>query len=62
MGGTLGRLLGGKQAKLMYILEFLDNLIGGFTAETTIRISKRLKNVGLFTRVLYRENDHPGIF
>ena len=33
------RLLGGKEAKLMYILEFLDHLLGGFTAKTTIRIS-----------------------
>ena len=44
------RLLGGKEAEFIYISEFLVHLLGGFTAKTTIRISKRLKKFGLFSR------------
>ena len=32
----LRRLLGGREAKLMYMLEFLDHLLRGFTAKTTL--------------------------
>ena len=35
----MGRLLGGKQAKLLHMLKVLGHLLGGFTAETTLRIS-----------------------
>ena len=43
------------------MLNFLDHLLGGFTAKTTLRISTCLKKFGLFTKGLYRENDSPKI-
>ena len=45
----------------MYTLGFLDHLLGGFIAKTTLQISKCLKKFGLSTRWLYRENDPPKI-
>ena len=44
------RLLGGKEAKLMYILKFLDHLLGGFTAKTTFRIPTPCETFGSSNR------------
>ena len=38
----MDRLLGGEQAELLHILNFLDHLLGGFTAKTTPEFQRRV--------------------
>ena len=58
---TSDRILGGKQDKLLYIMEFYA-ILGAFTVKTTLRISGRLKLSCLFTMGFYSGNDRPQIF